>query len=51
MHLVNEEKTQVRWVVLMKRIVQKYVKVNNAPPKRSPCHVPYLDEMTMKYLC
>jgi hypothetical protein len=50
-HLVGEGKTQVGWVVLIRRIVRKCVKVNNVSPKRSPCHVPYLDEMLMKYLC
>jgi hypothetical protein len=49
--LVTERKTEVGCVVLIKQIVWICVKMNNASPKRSLCHVPYLNEMTMKYFC
>lgn len=49
--LVSEGKTQVRWAIIIEQKVQRCVKVNNAPPKGSPCHVLNLDEMIMKSSC
>jgi hypothetical protein len=49
--LVSEGKTQVRWAIIIERRVKKCVKVNNVPPKGSPCHVLVLDEMIMKSSC
>jgi len=46
----NEGKTQVEFIAV-KQKTWRCVKANNIPPKGSPCHVPNLDEMTMKSLC
>jgi hypothetical protein len=47
----NEGKTQVGWVVTIGQKAQRWANINNTPPKGSPCHVPYSDEMTMKSPC
>jgi hypothetical protein len=44
---VNEGKTQVGWIVVIKQQMWKWANANNTPPKRSSCHV-NSNEMTIK---
>jgi hypothetical protein len=47
----NEGQTQVGWVVIVGWRMQKWTNVNNTPPKGSLCHLPHLNEMTVKSSC
>ncbi len=38
----TEGKTQVRWITTIGHKMRRCCKVNNAPPKGSPCHIPNL---------
>jgi hypothetical protein len=47
----NERKTQVGWVVVIRWIMQKWAKTNNAPPNGFFYCVPNFDEMIMRSSC
>ncbi len=47
----NEEKTQVGWVATIGQKTRRWANINNTPPKGSPCHIPYSDEMIMESPC
>jgi len=49
--LVNEGKTQVGWVVVVRRKVQICDKTNNVPFKRSPYHKLNSYKMIMRSMC
>ncbi len=44
----KEGKTQVGWVVVVRRRVQRWARTNNVPPNRSRCYVFNSNKMTMK---
>ncbi len=47
----NEGKTQVKWAVIVRWKVWKWIRINNFPPNGSFCHVLDYDEMTMRSSC
>jgi len=48
---INEGKTQVGWAVAVGQKAQRWVSVNNTPPKASPSHVPNSIEMIERSVC
>ncbi len=47
----NEGKTQVGSAIIIGEKMWKWINANNTPPKGSPCHVPNLNEMTVRSPC
>lgn len=50
-YLLNEGKTQINWVIIIRWKIRKYVTTNNITPKGSFSYALNSNEMTMTFMC